>query len=47
MEEREAARSLKRHLSDSANVSLVDGVRIARELAKGSNGEVRGYKILF
>ena len=40
-EEREAARSLKRHLSDRASVSLVDAVRVARELAKAGHVEAR------
>lgn len=40
-EEREAARNLKRHLTDKAGLCIVDCVRIAREVAKSAPGEVR------
>lgn len=46
-EEREAARTLKRHLADKAGLCIVDCVRIAREVAKSVPGEVRLFDKLY
>ena len=40
-DEREAARSLKRHLNDKAGIILVDSVRVFRELSKSGGVEAR------